>query len=261
MFYHSVIKLTLISLLFGAFLGCSSTSKEDKKQKMAMLYYGHGTDKLLSQDYTSALSYLRKAVEYDEKNSNIHNNLGLAYYYKQQYADAKNHFQKSLILDPKNSDARNNLATLYYHRKQFQLAESEYKIILKDLVYPKQFQIYFNLATLELRKGNTHKAVSLLKQSIKERPDYCQAHYTLGTIAKENYDFKKAIQYFKEATKGICYNQPAPVYELGIIHAKLGELNKARARFSDIITRFEATDFAAKAETYLSKLNSSNKSF
>ena len=57
-------------------------NKESAREKKTKLYYGQGTEMLVKKEYSKALEYLLEAQKLDPKDSEIQNNLGMAYFSK-----------------------------------------------------------------------------------------------------------------------------------------------------------------------------------
>ncbi len=73
--------ISLLVLNILVLTACSS-KKADIKSKQAELYFGAGTQSLMDQQYTEALKNLLEANKLDPENSDILNNLGMAYFFK-----------------------------------------------------------------------------------------------------------------------------------------------------------------------------------
>lgn len=234
-------------LIFGISLllfGCSSTDKLTEKQKKASIYYSHGTQMLLKQQYTDALKYLSKAFKLDPENSMIANNLGMAYYFKKQTSTAVNFMLLSLRLDPQNSDARNNLASIYFKNKDYDKSLEQYQLIQKDLIYPHQYRTMANIGLIYQAKGMNLAAVEHFKLSARENPDYCPAHYNLGVMSVKRHNYNGAVENFKNGVMGNCYNQPATHYQLALAYIKLRKYVLAEEKLLEIQKKFPKSQYA-----------------
>lgn len=259
------MKIASISLiLITAFVlaSCASNDLEDKtpEQRKAEIYYGQGTSELVKKNYSQALINLLKAREFDPKDSQIRNNLGMAYYFREQPELAEKELLKSIELDKKNSDARVNLGTIYLEKNRLKDAQAQYEIVLQDLTYPNQFRNYYNLAILSLKQGDRGSAFEYLFKSIKEKEEYCQAHFKLGELYTEEYKFKQALNSFKESGKGVCVSEPAPHYQQALSLLSLSRFEEARAKFKEIIEKFPKTRFNSLASLQLKKISSELRS-
>ncbi len=194
-------------------ISLSCATKKNAKtsdERKANLYYTQGTQNLLDAQYTEALKNLLESYKYRPDDTKTLNNLGMAYYFKKSVGNAKRFLKRSLEVDPKNSDARMNLANIYMEQNDFAAAETQYKRILQDLIFAKQFKTFHNLAKLELKKNNKAQAKQYLAKSIEANENYCPAFFDLGTMQMEEGEFAKAERNFKEASMGLCYKKPEP---------------------------------------------------
>ena len=232
-------------------VGCGTFKKESFNKKKAGIYYNQGTKELVGKNYTKALEYLLKAAEYDYEDSRIHNNLGMAYYFKGRESEALSHLKKAIALDGRNSDARNNLAGIYLEKGDWELAQREYLEVLKDLLYDNQYRTYYNLGIVDLRRGRVASAIEYFKKSLADKTDYCPALYQMGVLEKQQSNYLKALEYFQEGVKGACYEIPAPHLQLGVVWEELGEIGKAENKYKDVAKRFPKTEYASLAKRRL----------
>lgn len=263
---RSNLKFKSLCLLFLSMVILTScASKEsDLKQKQANLYFGAGTQSLIDKQYTEALKNLLEANKLDPENSEILNNLGMAYYFKGERDLAVKHLTRSLELNEKNSDARINLASIYFKDNNFAAAEKTYKQVLKDLTYDKQARTYYNLGMLEIQgRRDLVAAENYFKKSIKEDDNYCPSYYQLGLIQYQRRQFNSSLRNFKEASMGTCFNSPAPHYYQALSMIELRRYDEARAKLDEIDTRFKKSTYAVKARTKAIELQSieKNKSY
>ena len=248
--------LILTTLVLTA---CASTNNDLTEktvdQKKAELYYGEVTRDLVNKNYSASLTNLLKARELTPDDSQIRNNLGMAYYFRDQPALAEKELLKAIDLDKKNSDARVNLGTLYMEKNRLKEAKAQYEAALTDLTYINQFRNYYNLGILSLKEGDRKEAFEYLFKSIKEREDYCQAHFKLGELYTEEFKFKQALTEFQESSKGTCFSEPAPHYQQALALMSLNRFEDARIKLKDIIEKFPKTRFYSLANLQLKKIS------
>jgi Tfp pilus assembly protein PilF len=251
------LNFTILIALFIALTGCATNTPGVKspKEKKAELYYVHGSRALIIKDYTAALKNLLKSIEYDDSNPKAHNNLGMAYFFKNNIPKAKEHLNRALRIDPKNSDARNNLGSIYMHEKQYGKAKQEYLTVLKDLTYPLQHRVYYNLALIDLVYKRTDKAIANLLKSVKENDGYCPSFYQLGLIANQKREYHQSLEYFKKASSGTCVNDPKPHYQVADALLKLNEHQRALFKFKEIISSFPESSEAVWSKWKLRTIN------
>lgn len=250
--------LVILTITVFSLVSCSSTKKQSENDKKANLYYGQGTNLLLSKNYTKALKSLLAANRYKPNDSKTLNNLGMAYYFKKSPTNAKRFLKRAIEVDPKNSDARMNIATIYLKEKQILEAENQYKIVLEDLEYEYQFKTFYNLAAVEAVKGNKLQAKKYLQESIAVNNNYCPAHFKLGKLYFDEGNFKKSKKLFKEASMGLCYKLPEPHYYRALSMIKLNEYYEAQQVLESMTENFPMTKWEATAQSEIVRLKKIN---
>lgn len=245
-----------ISLCALLTLLVACASKQDKiKKKQSELHFGAGTQALINRDYNSALSNLMKANELHPGQADVLVNLGMAYYFKGHKDLAVRSLSEALKIEPKHSDALVNLASLHFERGNFNESEKLYKRVLEDLTYDKQARTYFNLSLIESEKRKNYSAAeNYLLLSIKENSNYCPAHLKLGLLKYQQSKLEPALRAFKEASSGICYEDPAPHFYQGLTLEKLGRFGEARMKFEEVVNRFPDAPITVTARTKIIEL-------
>lgn len=248
---------------------CASTDQESPQtpeEKRAQVYYGQGTNDLIQKNYMQALINLTKGRDLDPKNSNIRNNLGMAYFFRKQTDLAIIELKKAYDLNPKNTDALLNLGSVYLDKKEFKEAKKIFNKVEKDLVFTKQFRNYYNLALVYLEEGDRKSAQEYLTLSVKENPSYCPSHFKMGEIFMEEYRFKQAYDSFTQAIQGTCVSEPAPHYQQGMALINLNKPLEAKRKFEEVKEKFATTRYGSLAGIQLNKLenkaeNTTQKSY
>lgn len=245
----SSIHFKAVSLcLLATLLLTSCASKKDLNIKQASLYFGAGTQSLMEKQYTEALKNLLQANQLDPENSDILNNLGMAYYFKGEKDLAVKTLNNSLKINPDNSDAKVNLASIYFKDGRLADAENMYKQVLKDLTYDKQARTLYNLGLIEMQGNNDYVAAeNYFKKSIKEDDNYCPSYHHLGLVQYQRRQFNSALKNFKEASMGICFDSPGPHYYQALSLIELRRYDEARLKLDEMSTRFKKSDYARKA--------------
>ena len=243
------IKITNLKYFFLALLllSCASTNKSHKKStndKKADIYFSHGTSKLISKDYTHALKLLLKAAALKPNDAKILNNLGMTFFFKKNYKQSKMLLKRALTLEPENSDARNNLASLFLKLGKLNKAKTEYEIVLKDLIYSHQYRVLYNLALIDFKQGKLKSALKKLEQSVSNKKDHCPAQFLLGKIYFSLRSFNQALKSYQDASKGVCYSEPAPHYMQAVTLEKLNLFEKAKNKYNFIIEKYPRTRYA-----------------
>lgn len=241
-------KAASLSILAMLLLTSCASKKDDLNTKQAGLYFGAGTQSLMDKQYTEALKNLLLANKLDPENSDILNNLGMAYYFKGEEELAVRTLSAALKINPENSDAKVNLASIHFKNGRLAEAEKIYKQVLQDLTYDKQARTFYNLGLIELQ-GNNDKvaAENYFKKSIKEDDNYCPAYHHLGLVQFSRRQFNSALKNFKEATMGVCLDSPGPHYYQALSLIELRRYDEARMKLDEMGTKFKKSDYAKKA--------------
>lgn len=245
-------------LLFVASCSGLQSNKKSPDEKKADIFYAHGTRALVEKDYTTALDRLIQANRLRPDDSKILNNLGMAYYFKGDWGRAKSSILEAIDVDENNADAINNLASIKFQERNFQEAEKLYRKVLTILTYPHQYRTRYNLALIEIKRGNQGNAHQELDFSIKEREDYCPALYQKALLYKNTYQLKKAEEGFQKAISGLCNDQPAGHYQLAGVWTQLKKYPLAYEKYHEIQEKFPKSRFANLSNLRVRRLEKAN---
>lgn len=254
------IKAFLSAYLVLIITSCSNNQLKEQTpdEKKSEVYYGQGTSELIRKNYAQALSYLIKAKELNSKDSKIRNNLGMAYYFREQHDLAEQELKAAISIDHKNSDAHLNLGTIYMEKNRLKEARVQFEYALSDLIFPNQYRTFYNLSILSLKEGDRREAFEYLAKSVKEKLDYCPAHYKLGELYLEEFRYQQALNAFKESGKGTCVSDPAPLYQQAIVLMNLNKVTEAKAKFQEVLEKFSSTRYGTLSSIQIKKLNNND---
>jgi Tfp pilus assembly protein PilF len=257
------LKLGIIALFVSTFIGCSSNdvvnSEQTVEEKKAVLYYDQGSNDLIAQNYQQALTNLLKAKELAPNDTKVRNNLGMAYYFREQIPLAIQELKEAISLDSKNTDAKMNLATVYMNLGKIDEAKKNFQDTLKDLTFSSLYRVHYNLAILNLKIGDRKSAYEELFLALKEKEDYCLAHYKLGELYTEEYHFKEAHKSFVESTKGSCVTKPETHYGVAMALINLNRTMEAKTKLQEIINKFPKSNFKTLAEKKIRNLSDDSR--
>ena len=256
------MKLLISLFILTQFVSCSSTPKGEKtpEEKKAEIYYNQGTQQMMDQEYTQALKNLLSAKNLSPNDDRINNNLGMAFYFKGAKNRAIKYIKKALELNPKNTDAKMNLATIYLQEKKYAQAEGMYLQVLDDLTYEGQYKTYYNLGLLNLKLNQETKAINYFKQSVNVSNSYCPSHFQLGDIYFKRKDYKKALNSYRDAGLGVCFEKPEPIYKQALSLIKLKRYESAKSKLEELVKRFAETKYERMAQAELDIINKRNES-
>ena len=200
-------------------------SLEDKQQ-VIQNYFKVG-------NYNEALNRSKQLLRKNPNNPNIYNMIGLAYLQLGYIEDSIHNFQNSLKLFPENLPAINNIANAYRKIADYKKAEEFYELGLKknpdyinllvnfanfkmDInqvdgainIYnkvlaadPKNYLIYFNLATAYRAQGNFENVKINALKALELKPDFTLADRLISSVTtytKENNHFLKLKKIFMD---------------------------------------------------------------
>ncbi len=205
---------------------------------------------LAIRNYPAALRHLKKVLEVNPADPQVHYDLSIVYRAKGLNDLALAHLKEALRLKPDYPEAYNALGSLYIDMKQYDKAIKWLQKAATDIYYKTPHYAYFNL-------GRTYEALKkydLAKQNYKRAteiaPRFSRAYYRLGVIEQMQGDLKKARLYYEKA---LLYNTQDPeiYYSLGRVYLAAKEYKKAAAAFNRVRILAPATELCDKAESYL----------
>ncbi len=240
-------KITIILALTLSFYSCSTSSKKSSELAKADLFYSEGTKLLGEKNYREALDKLLTASQLDPSNPDIHNNLGMTYYFLNKEEDAINHFKTAAELDPKYTRALSNLATIYQTQKKYTEALKIHNQALKDLIFNERYRTYYNMALIYFQTEEPLEAIKYLTLSLRENEYYCPANFKMGEWEEKKMSYDKALDFYLKASNGTCYQEPAPIYQQGLMLMKLRRYESAISKFDNVIGRFTDSKYSTLA--------------
>jgi Flp pilus assembly protein TadD len=84
-----------------------------------------------------------------------------------------------------------------------------------------------------IQENKPEEALPLLKQVVREKPDYAEAHYSLGKLLLERGEVSTAIIELEAAAK-YGPSKTYSHYQLGRAYAKAGRQDEARREFQTV---------------------------
>lgn len=191
-----------------------------------------GLDYILLDDYSDAIKWLEKAVEFDSKNTDAWYYLGRAYYTSSRLIDARKAFITVLNLDPHNARAENNLGLVFESDAQPVEAIDAYrKSIAWDTQSPHPSeQPYVNLGGILLAEGRTEEAIPPLEKAVTLAPNNGFCRLKLGTAYLRTGKMKDAQAELEKAAQLKPDNSIAH-YQLGRLYKAINAKDRAQAEF------------------------------
>ncbi len=182
-------------------------------------------------NHKNAINFYNKALDLDQKNTEILNNIGKSQIAIKLYKDAIITFKKSLDIDNNNYDTFFNLGLIYFNIRDFEKSLKYYFDSIKlnkkiDKIHynigitlsaigrnkdaknsfletlklnPKHTKALNNLGLQYINDNKNDLALYYLKEAINLNPSYAKAYNNLGALYLQKKDFKLALKYFEKA--------------------------------------------------------------
>jgi len=244
-----------IILTFSLFIltACATTNSTDAEK--AELFLRMGSTQFESGNYPASLTALLKAEELDPKNPAVQNNLGLVYFMRQRYDLSEKHLRRALSLSSKYSEARNNLGRVLIEAGKFQEAEKELQLVIDDLTYPSVDKAYVNMGLAQFNQKNYTGSRQNFLNAMNVARDNCVANAYYGRTFFEEKDYNKAAPALDNAI-GFCQRAlfDEPHYYSALTYYRLGDKEKAMARFSEIVKLYPEGKYREKSKAMLDML-------
>jgi predicted O-linked N-acetylglucosamine transferase (SPINDLY family) len=180
-----------------------------------------------------ALECFRSALVNHQEDALICYNCGLAYQMLEDYTGAVAYYRKALDFLPTWVDAHHNLGQAYEAQSRYQRAIVTYETAL-DL-NPAYFKSAFRLSHLYRMLGNSPKAMSAIQKAVRAKPDSAEALCTLGMIYREQNRFDEALVCLEQALfidpklAQAYYNKGIVLQKFGAFEAGIEQYRKAMA--------------------------------
>jgi tetratricopeptide (TPR) repeat protein len=192
-----------------------------------------GLDYVLLNDYTDAIKWLEKAVQFDPKNKDAWYYLGRAYYSDSRLPQAKKAFITALELDPHDAKTEDSMGlVLEAEGKTDEALDAFRKSIAwwEQSAHPSE-QPYLNLGSLLLDQQKTDEALPSLKKAVELAPNNGNCHLKLGVAYLRMNRLPDALLELERAVQ-LEPENAAMHYELGRLYRQNHQMDRAEAEFA-----------------------------
>jgi type IV pilus biogenesis/stability protein PilW len=145
-----------------------------------------------------AIEHLRKSIDLDPKNADVHGFLGVVYLLLSDYEKAEKSLDQALRINPYLTDARNSLGAVYLETGRTEKARGQFEEALKDRTYPTPEKIFFNLGSLELEEKRYPQALESFRKAVSANPNYARAHLGMGRALAATGRGAEARRHFEK---------------------------------------------------------------
>jgi tetratricopeptide (TPR) repeat protein len=159
-----------------------------------------GTTKYMANDFAGALIDLQKAAELNPNLPEVYSYYGMALLSTGDQPGARKAFERELQSDPNNFDANLRMGVLLRRDEDDDGALKYFQHALQ--IRPGDFGARYQIASVQLAKGQLPEACSGLESLVKEAPQFSEAHVSLATV------------YFREKRKAEGERERAIVAKL-----------------------------------------------
>jgi tetratricopeptide (TPR) repeat protein len=192
-----------------------------------------GLDYVLLDDYSDAIKWLQKAVEFDPQNKDAWYYLGRAYYSTARLPEARKSFLAVLSLDGHNARSENNLGLILETEGHLTEAAQAYRQSIawqQQSAHPSE-QPYVNLGSLLMEQGEIREAEAALQKAVELAPANAYCHLKLGMLYHKSGQLQSAQRELERATELEPDNATAH-YQLGRVYKDENLIGRAQAEFA-----------------------------
>jgi tetratricopeptide (TPR) repeat protein len=190
----------------------------------ALTYYTLANACKKSHLLDDAINYYQKAIDLNHHFEDACYNLGIALKEKGDIEAAIHAFQKASQLNPTSSDVLNNLGLSFHEQGKFDEAITYFQKALQ--LHPDYTLAMNNLGLTLHEKGEHDEAIQTFQEVITREPDDAYAYYNLGIVFMKQQQHDKAIEAFQTTIKKDPNFENA-YYNMGIAFSEKGQLDNA----------------------------------
>lgn len=203
--------IALVCLLFSAAIHCQNEDfdpEEYSKEKAAERMYNEAIDKVVENDYYSALYYLDSVLAIKPEFALAYNERGKIYFIKERYHDAIMEFEKASDLDANFGEAFFNLAYTYFTKDSVLIYNDSLTIsstsfdeaIKRNYLKP---HAYYYRGLLKHLEDDVEGAIADYSIAIELNTEYAKAYHDRGTAKNTLGDYQGAVYDYRLA---VTYN-------------------------------------------------------
>jgi Tfp pilus assembly protein PilF len=241
-------------------------SSSQAKTLLGISYYG-------ANRFPEAIKYLEPIAQVDPDNTELHHILAQSCLFAKQYQCALDEFRKILHQDPNSAAAHIligealdglgktpeaiaefeaaakasprepnvyfGVGFLYWKSNQYDQAEVRFQNQLA--LDPSNAPTLAYLGDIEMKRGNTDKALGHLRQAVQARADIRIAYLDLGAILTDQRRYKDAIFFLQRAVQ-LDPAQADAHYRLGRVYQNMGNAAAAQQELKKVQELHEKAD-------------------
>lgn len=183
-------------LVLGACASTPSSKKTENRQ--AQQYFQLGQANLAEGKNQEAIQNLKKSIQLNPKDADVHNYLGVVYLLLSDFDNAEKELDDALKLNPYLTDAKNSLGAVYMKTGRADKARAIFESALKDRTYPSPEKILYNLGTLHLDAKRYPEALDAFRRAVAANSGYAKGYFGLGLAFSETGKEEEARMNFQK---------------------------------------------------------------
>lgn len=237
-------------------------SMADGKEDVSKIF-AYATVLMQEKEYGSAVTYLKKALQYVPDDDGILYRIGWCYKLMGQYVEALSFMKQVLSINPEHPRVRQIIAELYERLARREEDNSYYQMALpymKEQVekYPQEYDL-LEMGLLYLDMDEYEKALEYFEKAKEKNPESVYAYNNAGNCylsmnepEKAEPLFLEAIRFMKNEMTPLPYNNLAKCYRMmGQYEAALICYEKNKTLFPENLEIFLLlADFYRENEEY-----------
>jgi tetratricopeptide (TPR) repeat protein len=201
-------QILLACLLFIGIRSFSQESEFDpvkyKAKKAADRLYNEAIQRIIDEDYHSAIYYLDSVIAAIPSYALAYNEKGKIYFTKERYDDAILEFEKATDLNPDFGEAFFNLAFTAFVKDSASIAQDSLTASWEgfDQAVQKGYnkpQAYYYRGLMKYLEGETEGAIADYSIAIELDQTYAKAYHDRGTAKNKVGDFQGAVYDYRMA--------------------------------------------------------------
>ncbi len=174
----------------------------DKMSMYSVTQFNLGTHFETEGKPKQAAQHYRRSLKYHPDDATAHFNLGEVLLQQGNLTEAITHFQRALQIRPDFSRVHFRLGSVFAQQGNFQAAVASFQEVIHDkgnVPHDVLISVLYQLGTLHIQLGDLQEAIVYLESTIREDPQFPEAHLNVGLIYSELGNTEKAIKHFQKA--------------------------------------------------------------
>lgn len=243
-------------LLIFIILICSCATRNStqaRKEKDPNYQYSLGAFYLNEGKLDLAIDHFNRALSLEPRHYLSLHGLAVVSIMRGEIEKASKYLEEVLRIQPTFTEAHNYLGIIYQTKGELEKAKAEFEKVVADQRYPTPENAYFNLAGIEIARGNLKSALAYIELAIEKRRSFALAYNRKGLILKELGDTDGAEENFKKAVN-LSPEDPEFNCNLAEILIKKGKKEEAKEILLKILPKATTKDVKERIENMLKSI-------